>query len=379
MEKALQTILKDVSAFLTDGEQNLPKIRIGLTVLGSEHGAEEVTRGALLAMTKNSQIEVVAIGKKISDKVTTIEVDTEEEAHKVMGNMLDQGDLQGAVTMHYPFPIGVSTVGKVVTPAFGKELFLATTTGTTDTDRVKAMVLNTIYGIAVAKASGIENPTVGILNLDGARQVERILTRLQENGYDITFTESKRSDGGVVMRGNDLLQATSDIMVMDTLTGNVLMKLFSSYTSGGSYEMLGSGYGPGVGAGFNKIIHIISRASGAPVIGDAILYAGQMVKGQLLLKKEEELQKANQAGLQNLLQSENKEKPAETITAPPKTIIDEELSGVDVMEIEDAVLLMWKNGIYAESGMGCTGPVVMVNRDNAHKAEALLREHNFIA
>ena len=35
------------------------------------------------------------------------------------------------------------------------------------------MVKNGIYGIIAAKAYGIENPTVGILNLDGARQVER--------------------------------------------------------------------------------------------------------------------------------------------------------------------------------------------------------------
>ena len=32
--------------------------------------------------------------------------------------------------MHYPFPIGVSTVGKVITPGLGKPMYLATTTGT---------------------------------------------------------------------------------------------------------------------------------------------------------------------------------------------------------------------------------------------------------
>lgn len=40
------------------------------------------------------------------------------------------------------------------------------------------------------------------------------------------------------MRGNDLLAGTPDIMVMDSLTGNLMMKIFSAYTTGGSYESL---------------------------------------------------------------------------------------------------------------------------------------------
>ena len=108
----------------------------------------------------------------------------------------------------YPFPIGVSTVGRVVTPGKGKEMFIATTTGTSSTDRVEGMVKNAIYGIITAKACGIQNPTVGILNVDGARQTEADLKQLQANGYDITFATSNRSDGGCVMRGNDLLMAS---------------------------------------------------------------------------------------------------------------------------------------------------------------------------
>ena len=67
--------------------------------------------------------------------------------------------------MHYPFPIGVSTVGKVVTPGKGKPMYIATTTGTSDTDRISGMVKNAIYGIIAAKADGVENPTVGIATL----------------------------------------------------------------------------------------------------------------------------------------------------------------------------------------------------------------------
>lgn len=37
---------------------------------------------------------------------------------------------------------------------------------------------------------------------------------------------------------------TVDVVVTDTLTGNILMKMFSSFTSGGQYEVSGYGYGP---------------------------------------------------------------------------------------------------------------------------------------
>ena len=41
------------------------------------------------------------------------------------------------------------------------------------------------------------------------------------------------------MRGNDVLRGTPDIMVTDSLTGNILIKMLSSYTTGGSYEAMG--------------------------------------------------------------------------------------------------------------------------------------------
>ena len=52
--------------------------------------------------------------------VTTVKVADDEEGHKKMEEMLANGEVDGAVTMHFPFPIGVSTVGRVVTPAKGK-------------------------------------------------------------------------------------------------------------------------------------------------------------------------------------------------------------------------------------------------------------------
>ena len=288
------------------------------------------------------------------------------------------------VTMHYNFPIGVSTVGRVVTPGKGKEMIIATTTGTSSPHRVEAMIKNGIYGIITAKALGIENPTVGILNVDGARQVERAYRELINRGYDINLTESIRADGGSVMRGNDLLAGVPDVMVTDTLTGNILMKVFSSYTTGGSYESLGYGYGPGIGEDYDRVVLIISRASGAPVIANAISYGASVARGNIKAIAKEEFEKVNKAGLKEILAELTKtDKKAaadeEEVVAPPKEIVTEEIAGIDIMDLEDAVRVLWKEGIYAESGMGCTGPVVLVNENNINKAIDILAKAGYVA
>ena len=72
-------------------------------------------------------------------------------------------------------------------------------------------------------------------------------------------------------------------MIMDSLTGNVLMKVFSAFSSGGNYETLGSGYGP-AGENYDRIICILSRASGAPVVAEALRYAADLAKGKVLEK-----------------------------------------------------------------------------------------------
>ncbi|NLC76845.1 MAG: glycine reductase [Clostridia bacterium] len=359
------------------------RTRVGLTILGSEHGPEELVRGAELAQQQNPDLEVVVIGHGVETSLELIPAQDEKEAHAIMDQMLEKQSLDAAVTMHYSFPIGVSTVGRVITPGKGKELFLATTTGTSATERVTAMLKNTLYGIAVAKACGKEKPTVGILNIDGARQVERVLKKLQEQGYPIHFAESARSDGGVVMRGNDLLLGVPDVMVMDSLTGNVLMKMFSAYMSGGSYEALGYGYGPGVGENYDRIICIISRASGAPVIAGAIRFAGECAKGKLMAKAAGEFAAAKKAGLDELLNTlacpaEVSKKAAEEVAPPPAKPVTAEIPGIEILELEDAVQLLWKEGIYAQSGMGCTGPIVMVAPEDKDKAVELLKEGNYL-
>jgi hypothetical protein len=344
---------------------------VGLTTLNSEHGVEEMVAGAETAANKHQDLKVKLIGPKVeTDLELAHETECEDEAHDKMEELLETGEIDACVTNHYNFPIGVSTVGRVVTPGKGQEMLLATSTGTSATNRIPAMIKNAIYGIIAAKSLGKENPSVGILNVDGARQVEQALKELAENGYEINFAESVRSDGGCVMRGNDLLTGSADIMVMDTLTGNLLMKMFSSFTTGGSYEALGYGYGPGIGEEAEEIVNIVSRASGAPVIAGAIRYAADAAQGNVIKVAKEELAAVKKAGLEEIIEKlESKTGGGgEDVTAPPEKTVDEEISGIDILVLDEAVEALWAEDIYAESGMGCSGPVVMVAEDDEETA-----------
>ena len=354
------------------------KPRIALTGMGSEHGEENSMAAARAAAVAG--VDVVYIGSLEDPAVETVAVADDEAGHEKMDEMLSAGEIDGAVTMHYPFPIGVSTVGRVVTPAVGKEMFIANTTGTSSTERVEAMILNAIAGIIAAKACGIAEPTVGILNVDSARQVEMALKELQENGYGIKFAESSRADGGCVLRGNDVLKGTPDVLVTDSLTGNVLTKMISAFNTGGSFEATGFGYGPGIGEGYDKLVLIVSRASGAPVLANALKFAGELVKNKVFDIAKAEYAAAKKAGLEASIEKRKPKAKVEeaAVTAPPAEPCTSSIPGIDVIDLEDAVQLLWKNGIYAESGMGCTGPLVMMSDANFEKSKELLKEAGYI-
>ena len=378
IEKTIASAFMEV-ADIFENKVSMKKGRIALTMLGSEHPEENALLGALIAAKHG--VDVVVIGTLEHEGVTTMKATTEEEAHTIMDELLKGGDVDAAVTMHYPFPIGVSTVGRVVTPSIGREMFIATTTGTSSLDRTEGLVKNAISGIAAAKACGIAKPTVGILNIDGARQAEGILKELVAGGYDINFATSGRSDGGCVMRGNDVLAGTPDVLICDPLTGNVMMKMLSSYTTGGSYESLGYGYGPGIGDGYDKVIMIISRASGAPVIANALIYASELVLGKVKEVAKKEYDAAKKAGLNKILDSKKNQpkEAADEVVAPPTEVVTAQISGIEIMDLEDGVKVLWKEGIYAQSGMGCTGPIILVSDSNLDKSVELLKKAGYIS
>ncbi|MCL2593554.1 MAG: glycine/sarcosine/betaine reductase complex component C subunit alpha [Defluviitaleaceae bacterium] len=379
IQKTIAKIFTEVSDGLMTGKMG-KRPKIAVTGIGSEHGEQNIMNAAQSASKYG--IDVTFIGSLQENGVTTELVKTEEECHNKMGCLLEEKQVDAVVTMHYPFPIGVSTVGRITTPGTGKQIFIATTTGTSATDRVEAMVRNTIYGIIAAKSCGIARPTVGILNIDGAQQVYSVLKQLVEKGYDINFAESQRADGGCIFRGNDILTGSADVIVCDSLTGNIIIKMLSSFTTGGSYESVGFGYGPGIGKGYEKIVMIVSRASGVPVIEGAIRYAADLVNGGYLNILKSECAAAEKAGLNSILEarkaSAKKDTSEEEVIAPKEEVVTAQLSGIDIMDLDDAVKSLWKVGIYASSGMGCTGPIILVSEANEQKAMEILIKDGWI-
>jgi len=378
VEKMIADTFMNIATALETG--SFGQAKIILTGPGSEHGEDNMIHGAAIAAKRGAH--VIYIGNREAEGVQTVKAESDKEAHEIMEAMLKSGEADGAVTLHYLFPIGVSTVGRVVTPGMGKAMYIATTTGTSSTDRVEGMVKNALYGIITAKACGIKNPTVGILNVDGAQKTEMILKELKKNGYDINFAESGRSDGGSIMRGNDMLSGTCDVLVADPLTGNIIMKTMSSFTTGGSYESLGWGYGPGIGQGYDRLVLILSRASGSPVVANAIEFAAELVRGHYKEVTAKEFAAAEKAKLKSILEAHRAASAPAAAAAPAKEPAKEpvtaEISGIEITDLDDAVAALWAEDIYAQSGMGCTGPVVMVNEGKLEQAEKILSAKGFI-
>jgi hypothetical protein len=314
------------------------------------------------------------------------------KAHRDMESALSEGAIQGAVTFHYPFPIGIATVGHMKAPGNGRDLFIATTSGTASPDRVEALVVNAIAGIAAAKAFGVRAPSVGFLNLDGAARAVKAARELAANGYWMNLVGSSRGDA--LLRGNDVLAGTVDVLVCDSLTGNAIVKLLSAFTTGGRIEVEGSGYGPGVGDGA-AAVGIISRATAAPVVANAILLMAKMVRAGLPRIYAEEKGRAEKAGLTALLaglkdRSGGREpaareglrasaQPQAPVAAgPARKVVHHEIGGIDVLEIDAAVNLLLSRGIYCEPAMGCTGPVVLVAEEDAAAASGQLKSARYI-
>lgn len=381
---------KALATLVEQARHGGPRVRVGLMMVGSELPRAEFLAAAQNAMVQDNLLEVVGIGPRPAEALPAgmdwIECqDTEADSVRTMEEALTTEAVAGAVALHYPFPLGVCTIGRAVTPARGKAMFMAACTGMTATNRAEAMVRNAIYGIAVAKSLGQAQPSLGILNVDAAPAVERALKSLQEQGYPIHFGSSTRADGGALLRGNDVLAGAVNVCVSDTLTGNVLMKMLGAFTAGGNYESCGWGYGPSVGENWDKVVSIVSRASGAPVIANALVFNAAAVRGKLPQKVAQELAAARAAGLDAVLaklaprQDAAKTDSAAPIVAPPAVPTDDEIHGVDVLDLELAVQHVWKHGIYAEAAMGCTGPVVKIAAASRAKVEELLRAAQYIA
>jgi hypothetical protein len=130
-----------------------------------------------------------------------------------------------------------------------------------------------------------------------------------------------------------------------------------------------------------RLIMIVSRASGAPLIAGAIRYAAELVRNHVFTIAKNEFSQANQAGLQKILtdhQQSGRPAETETVKAPPKEVVTAQILGIEIMDLEEGVKVLWKNGIYAESGMGCTGPVIRISEKNNDAAVAILKKEGYI-
>ena len=156
------------------------------------------------------------------------------------------------------------------------------------------------------------------------------------------------------------------------------MKVFASFTSGGSRETCGWGYGPSVGEGWDKVISIVSRASGAPVITGALLYTARAVRAGLPGKIREEFRLAAAAGLEAEIAALAPAPVQEEAGPPPAVPTDAELHGIDVLDLEAAVHCLWRNDIYAEAAMGCTGPVIKLPAHSRDAARQLLTDAGYL-
>ena len=68
----------------------------------------------------------------------------------------------------------------------------------------------------------------------------------------------------------------------------------------------------------------------------------------------------------------------EPVAKPPVVPVDAEIAGVDVMDMDSATQALWKENIYAETAMGCTGPVVRVQKDARDTAVEVLKKAGFL-
>ena len=66
------------------------------------------------------------------------------------------------------------------------------------------------------------------------------------------------------------------------------------------------------------------------------------------------------------------------IKPPAKKPVTEDITGIDILELEDAVRSLWVKEIYAETGMGCAGPVIMVAPEDKENSMTTLKEKGYL-
>ena len=148
MSDAIKKIVGSALAEIIDSARSGgPKVKVGLMAAGSELGSEELARGARLAQETYGNVKPVMIGPRTPgfEDLEWIETpDCEADVASTLEAALKDGRIGGAVALHFPFPLGVTTIGRVMTPGKGKAMILASTTGTSAMARGEAMLRNAL-------------------------------------------------------------------------------------------------------------------------------------------------------------------------------------------------------------------------------------------
>lgn len=155
--------LEDLVARARSGKE---PCRIGLMASGGEHSDAEFLAAASAAMSADPALTVVGVGPKPSgilpQGMDWIETGCEgPELASGMENALAQGRIHGAVALHYPFPLGVTTVGRVLTPGTGKPLFMASCTGMSAAHRQEGYAAQRDTGRGCSQGVGHNLPLGG--------------------------------------------------------------------------------------------------------------------------------------------------------------------------------------------------------------------------
>ena len=101
IEKIIANTFLDIANGLETGSFG-SRPKVALTGMGSEHGEENSMKAALMAAKDG--IDVYYIGTLEAEGVTTIKVANDEEGHDKMQELLKNGEVEAAVTMHCPYP-----------------------------------------------------------------------------------------------------------------------------------------------------------------------------------------------------------------------------------------------------------------------------------
>ncbi len=103
---------------------------------------------------------------------------------------------------------------------------------------------------------------------------------------------------------------------------------------------------------------IASRASGARVIANALKFGSTLVQNDYRAIAAQEFALANKAGLKEILADcVSSRKGLLHQTRPQRQeSVTSDIAGIDVMDLESATHLLWREGVYAESRHGLHRP-----------------------